>query len=155
MGLRRKASAAGIVVLASALAGCGMIGEMLSGDDGGEADIDSLRVGDCLLVDDEIVGAVASSPRVPCSEPHEDEVFALVTAELEVYPGEMEMFGHADEVCAPHFEDYVGIPVEESELFIWAYTPTPDGWEMGDREIICVAAIDGQMVTESFKDSRR
>lgn len=155
MKLTRMTSGAGIVVLATALAGCGMAGEVLSSDDDGEVEIGSLKIGDCLMVDDDLVGSVTSSPKVPCSEPHEDEVFKIVTAELEEFPGEMEIFEHADQMCEPHFEDYIGIPYLESDLFIWAYTPSPESWEAGDREIVCIASTMDETVTESLEGSGR
>lgn len=151
----RALTGAAALILATSLTGCGAVSDILNSALGGEVSVSSLQVGDCLDVSTEDDGPVSTSPKVPCDEPHEDEVFKIVTTDLPEFPGEMEMFNHADDVCEPHFEDYVGIDYWESEFFIWAYTPTASSWENGDREIICILSVMDEPVTGSMKGSGR
>ena len=85
-------------------------------------DVFYLKVGDCLadpLVDG---GAeeVSSVQSVPCSEPHSGEVYAALTLpEGEGdYPGGEAVTAQADELCAAEFESFVGLPYDESVLYL-------------------------------------
>lgn len=152
----RTIAGAAALLLATSLAGCGAVAELLSSDTDGGVDVFSLDVGDCLMVEgDDGSGTVSTSPRVPCDEPHEDEVFKLVETDLEEHPGSETMFEHAHDMCEPHFEGYVGRDYADSDLFIWAYTPSESSWEDGDREIICILSTMDEPLVGSMKGSGR
>jgi len=115
------------------------------GDDGtlstaGNVTVDELRVGDCFNASefsDAGEAEVSDVDGVPCTEPHTFEVFAVADYGG-AFPGTDSQFQVAfGEVCIPPFEDYVGIPYEDSILWASAITPTEDGWNAGDREFIC------------------
>jgi hypothetical protein len=46
------------------------------------------------------------------------------------------MNAQADELCAAEFESFVGLPYEESVLYLTYLTPTREGWSEGDREVV-------------------
>jgi hypothetical protein len=111
------------------------------GDDGavagaGSLSVYDLQVGDCFNsgTEEEIDNVDA----VPCSQPHAYEVFAVADYNGAEYPATDLQFEEAFfEVCVPPFEDYVGVPYEDSVLWASAITPTQAGWDDGDHEFVC------------------
>jgi Septum formation/Domain of unknown function (DUF4190) len=103
-----------------------------------ELDVYKLRVGDCFAesqdTEEEIIYTV---PVVPCSEPHSDEVFALVTLPDGDFPGQDAIYSQAEELCIAEFESFVGLSYRESVLDLWVIAPVEEGWAAGDREVIC------------------
>lgn len=102
------------------------------------ADVFSLRVGDCLNTAD--LGAeILTVPTVPCSEPHDSEVYASMFLSGSEFPGEDAVIDAADEFCFDEFEPFVGQAYEYSELYIFSMYPSADSWRMNDdREILCM-----------------
>ena len=99
-----------------------------------------LAVGDCFDDGEMAVGdleEVEDVPLVECSEPHDNEVYAVVTVDGEVFPGEQAIQAQADEVCRDAFDPFVGLGSESSALDFGWLVPTADSWEMGDRVIAC------------------
>ncbi|MCR2814183.1 septum formation family protein [Microbacterium sp. zg.Y1090] len=127
-------------------------------DESGEAvDVFSISLGDCLntsaLSDTTQVDSV---PVVPCSEPHEDEVYYTFDSTDPEYPGEDALVSEAGETCIAEFADFVGIAYEESALDYWPMYPSEQSWEQGDREILCmVYDPSGEKVTGSLAGSAR
>lgn len=103
-----------------------------------EVDVYKLRVGDCFTesedTEEEIIYTV---PVVPCSEPHSDEVFALVNLPDGDFPGQDAVYSQAEELCIAEFESFVGLSYRESVLDIWVIAPVEEGWVAGDREVVC------------------
>jgi len=102
--------------------------------------VDDLAVGDCLLMPaNEEITEVESAE---CTDPHELEVFHLVTlgdAAGAPYPGEDAVFDEIIDQCVDRFESYVAFPYEDSVWWVNAIYPTPDSWEEGDdRAGTCV-----------------
>ncbi len=94
----------------------------------GEVDVLDLEVGDCvadsLPVGEEVILTVET---VPCSEPHSEEVYAVVTLPDGDFPGDEAVAAQADEVCAAEFESFVGLPYEESVLYLQLSVPVRRG----------------------------
>jgi uncharacterized RDD family membrane protein YckC len=78
----------------------------------GEVDVFDLKVGDCLADSptggEEVIFTVET---VPCSEPHSEEIYAVVTLPEGDYPGDEAMDAQADELCTAEFESFVGCPM--------------------------------------------
>ena len=100
---------------------------------------------------------VTSVSRVQCEQPHDNEVFAVFdySGQGDEFPGQDALRGQADEECEARFEDYVGIPYEDSVLLATYLTPTEQTWAQGDREIVCYLYERDAQLTGSAKDSRR
>jgi len=98
----------------------------------GEVDVNKLRVGDCFTevqdVEKEIIFTV---PVVPCSEPHSDEVFALVTLPDGDFPGQEAIYDQGEELCIAEFDAFVGLSYRESMLDLWVIAPVEEGWRAG------------------------
>ena len=108
---------------------------------GGNVDAFQLRVGDCF--DDAYVGfgdvsEVDQLPGVPCSEPHDNEVYAAFDVQIASFPNDDEMATMAFDSCLEHFESFVGSDYQSSELDIVTLYPSEESWELqNDREIVC------------------
>lgn len=111
----------------------------------------SIEVGDCF--DDEgAAEEITDVPIVDCSEPHDNEVFALIEMTEEDFPGFDATGAIADEECLPRFESYVGVDYAESDLEFGWLIPTETSWADGDREIVCILyRLDFEKMTGSME----
>jgi hypothetical protein len=140
--LRRIAALA--LVLAVALGACSDDGP--GRDDAGQItsagdlSVFDLQVGDCVLIDDELEAANETLPVVPCDEPHQAEVYALVDVDdLDQYPGERELSNRAETECVAEFADYVGVDLADSVLFFTYMIPSIRSWQDDDdRTVVCM-----------------
>jgi len=129
------------------------------GDDGslstaGSVSIDDLRVGDCFDVGDET--EITDVDGVPCTEPHEYEVFALDTYEADALPGDAELEAVFEDVCVEPFAAYVGIDYLDSELYGSMITPSEESWADGDRGFVCfLYDLDDPELTASMRGAGR
>lgn len=130
-------------------------GEIVSG---GDLDVMTLQPGDCFDDpgnDEEVVFQLEA---VPCSEPHDNEVFAVesIAGVFDSdYPGRQALEEHAYAVCSgPVFDSYVGTPYLDSVLDVFTLTPTDDSWSEGDRDVVCVLyKLDFTKLNEPARDS--
>ncbi|MBF4992564.1 septum formation family protein [Arthrobacter gandavensis] len=113
-----------------------------------------LKVGDCL-VDDPDAEQIEAVDVLPCTEPHDTEVYAAMDMEAGAFPGEEAVDAAAQEFCLAEFQPYIGTDYSESALNIGYLTPTPSSWTLGnDREILCtVYRMDGEKLSTSVKGS--
>lgn len=122
----------------------------------GSQSVFSIDVGTCF--DDTEAEQVSSVPEVDCSEPHDNEVFALINyTESESYPGEDTMNERGKELCIAQFDAYVGLSYPESDLEVYPITPSETSWNnQDDREIICALyALDLSKLTGSMRGAAR
>lgn len=116
----------------------------------------SLSVGTCF--DDQESTEISSVPEVECSEPHDNEVFAVIDyTESDVYPGTEEMRDIGTGLCIEQFDEYVGLAYLESDLDVFAITPSQSSWdEDNDREVICALFnLDFSKLTGSMQGAAR
>ena len=135
-----------------------------SGNIIGEGQIDAfaMREGDCFndtqdILDSGVAGGeVQDLPGLPCSEPHDNEVYAAFDVFFDSYPGQKSMLEAANDQCLKRFDSFVGRPYDESVLDILPIYPTNDSWSrMNDREVICaIYHIDLKKLTGSMEGSR-
>jgi Septum formation len=121
----------------------------------GSLDAFHMRVGDCF--DDGTAFAeenqeIGSVPGVPCSKPHDNEVYAVFDVGAASFPGDG-MAGMAHEACLEHFVSFVGRDYESSSLDIASLYPSHESWHgQNDREVVCaVYDIDAKKLTGSVK----
>lgn len=108
-------------------------------------DVNALQVGDCIdepEADDEIDDV----QHVPCTRPHDAEVFAVLThpaAEGEAYPIISGFDDYIGDNCLPLWETYTGRTwATEVELDIGYFHPTLSAWADGGRNITCYTIKD-------------
>jgi len=144
-----RALAVGALLLS--LSGCAAASDTV---DPGETTVFEVAVGDCLN-DAAQTGDVSAVPIVPCSEPHDSEIYAVIVMTDGEYPGDQPVVQQADDGCRAEFTAYIGVPAAQSRYMFNALYPTEDSWTGGDREILCRVALvtDGviEKVTGSLK----
>jgi hypothetical protein len=111
----------------------------------GEMDAFDIETGDCF--DDEYLAPtegvdgvveVTDVAAIPCSQPHDNEVYAVFDVDLPEFPGGEEMFYVAESACLERFEEFVGNSYEASSLDILHLYPTKESWTLlDDREVVC------------------
>ena len=82
---------------------------------------------------------------VPCDVPHVYELVDVVALQHPSdadFPGADALFEYGSQGCAEDFKEIVGTPLPQSVLEIVLITPLGEGWDEGDREILCVAVRD-------------
>jgi hypothetical protein len=115
-------------------------------DDGGLVlAYNELLPGDCfndidVATNDE--GLVTEITTVSCAEPHDNEVVLAYEFSPGPYPGDDAIGTEMEAICVAAWPDYVGIPYEDSALYVYHITPGRADWEAGDRIGIC-SAYDG------------
>lgn len=138
-----------VIVIVGALA---LFRDRISGDVG------ALKVGDCI---DEPAATTSISEvqHQPCTEPHDGEVFALLTypgANGAAYPGTGAFTDYVREQCLPAVETYTGRTIDEIDaagLAAAYFYPTTSSWtDHNDRGVTCyIERDDGQKMLGTVK----
>ena len=121
-------------------------GEMIS--------VFDLVVGDCFNAPEGDI--VSEVERLDCDDPHTYEAYHSVdhpATSTDAYIGDEAMSDFAEEACLGAFEDFIGIPYEESALFYFYLQPTAETWNVGDREILCSVYSEEGDLTGSVEGS--
>lgn len=152
-----------IAILGATLSGCSTITDLISNEPPRDDDaqvteaatesVFSVKVGDCLNADD--LGSVVTDVGfIPCTEPHDSEVYASTEVEGDEYPSDMDQ--QAQDFCSAEFENFMGISYDDSEYDLFYLTPSTDTWtQMNDREILCIVTSDSADLTSSLEGSAR
>lgn len=126
--------------------------------DAGDVDAFDIRLGDCFndagsTGEDVEISSIAG---VPCSQPHDNEVYALVNLTQSSFPGEDAIGSIAFDVCLEKFESFVGKDYESSQLDIFPIYPTRQSWnELNDREVVCALYdLDLEKLAGTMRGSR-
>lgn len=95
----------------------------------------ALRTGDCFTVPD---GKLITTVTVlPCTQPHDAEVYAEFELDPGAYPGDRLVTGAAQGGCGDRWKAAIGSTLEESALELYYFRPTQRTWS--DRTVICAA----------------
>jgi len=103
----------------------------------GVVDAFQIKVGDCFDDTAELADEVSSVPGIPCSDPHDNEAYAVFNVSLDSYPGMDSMGELANTSCIDRFEGFVGKDYQSSSLDVFALYPSAGSWQESDREVIC------------------
>ncbi len=110
----------------------------------------NVQVGDCFNDSDSFSEEVFSVAGIPCSEPHDNETFAVFDLTLANYTDEDAMYELAHESCRARFEAFAGRDYETSTLEITTMFPSAQSWAQNDREVVCaVFDIDASKLVGS------
>ncbi len=120
-----------------------------------EADVFSLRVGDCLN-SAELATEVETVPTVPCDEPHDTEIFGSTMLPDGDFPGNDAVETAAHDYCLPEFERFIGLPYDSSEIYYQPFMPSEESWNgADDREVLCLAVDEAGGVTGTLEGANR
>lgn len=99
-------------------------------------------MGDCVNIslDRDAVAAIAA---IPCSEPHDAQVYAFGDVSAGDYPGEAAIDKTVDERCGHRFEAIVGGRADADKLAVTYLTPVLEGWPANRRFACLVTHADG------------
>lgn len=139
-----RQSAAVAVLLGLVLAAC-------------QQSVFELAIGQCIDLPSD-TSEVSSVTEVECEMPHDAEVYALPQhpgGPDDPFPGDQVIGDFADERCNEAFEPYVGVPFEESAIFVTILRPTQQSWDQADdREVACLlVGENGAQLTGSKRNS--
>jgi hypothetical protein len=163
-----RATAIGAVAVL-ALTGCSAIEDLFGGDDEPERDeqtgevseivegasIFDIREGDCIgeISSDEEVQEVDI---IPCDQPYEQQVYLIQEIVSDEFPDQAAVEAQAEETCLPGFEEFVGLPYDDSELRIYYLSPSEEGWESEeDRDLVCLVYDPEGSATGTFENANR
>ena len=153
--VRRVTVVAAAAIGLALLSGCSLFGD---DDESTSVSVFDVQPGDCFLAPAEITVELTDLRGVDCTEPHEQEAYAVVPYELpggqdaDGYPGEAALKDFADGVCIERFAEYVGVDYRDSELFFTYLLPSARGWEQGnDRSVTCFITTTGEQMTSSVR----
>lgn len=113
-----------------------------------------LEVGDCIAQSLE-GDSVSTVPVVPCSQEHNQEVYAIELIADGAFPGSDAVSEQARQVCRAEFEVFVGLAYDDSDLYLNTLYPTEGSWGGGDREIVCLIYDKVGPVTGSLRGANR
>ena len=118
----------------------------------------NLAVGDCFDLPSTETETVEDVQHHPCTETHGGEVVFVGDFEPapDSYPTDDEMFTFISGRCITAFFDYTGLTDATAQhLDMSAFTPTVEGWDDGERKVICYAVtVDGSTMTTSVKKAQ-
>jgi hypothetical protein len=104
----------------------------------GEGTLDAfqVRLGDCFDDPDYEADEFSSLPGVPCTEPHDNEAYAVFDLTMSSYP-DYEIAEISEASCVDRFEGFVGRDYESSSLDVVTMYPSRESWAENDREVVC------------------
>ena len=156
--MRRSLSRLAVLpVLAFGLVACG--GDVQRDDSGAveaESDVSATKVreGDCVASIEP--GEVETLTAIPCSEPHGAEAFHSFDLPEDFVVEGQDPFGPvAQEECTAAFEEFVGLAYDDSALQITPLEPTDEGFEAGDRNVLCFVTDPEGDTTGSLEGAER
>jgi hypothetical protein len=122
---------------------------------GGDLSAFSFREGDCWD-DPPLDREVASVAAVPCSGPHDAEVYAVYDLELDEYPGDDEIAVASEAGCVERFAAFVGVDYAASDLEIVYLNPTQESWDAeDDRSAVCSVSDPAAATTGTLRGAAR
>ncbi|MER7173968.1 DUF4190 domain-containing protein [Streptomyces mesophilus] len=93
-----------------------------------------------------------SAVRLPCTEAHRGELYALVQLpHRATYPGTEWIKTAATEACTDRLFDYTPDPAVYGGLRTYFYFPERDRWQQGDRTVRCWAGLPQGELDQSVR----
>jgi Domain of unknown function (DUF4190)/Septum formation len=140
-----------LVVVAVAVGGTDDKDPTASLADGDDVKVQQLAPGQCLNGLQES-SAIRDLPVVPCTQPHEGEVFAVFNLPDGDFPGDQQVAKLAEDGCVDRVETHAKKAADDPNLEIYFLHPTQTSWRLGDQGVTCVAMSSTGKVTGSIQD---
>jgi hypothetical protein len=122
-----------------------------STSDSADVKVQQLAPGQCLNGLEES-STIRNLPVVPCTQPHEGEVFAVFELPDGDYPGDQDVAKKAEDGCVDRLETHAPKAADDPNLEIYFLHPTRSSWRLGDQGVTCVAMSGTGKVTGSIQD---
>jgi Septum formation len=120
-------------------------------DEHGSPVVGEIRAGDCLNIHD----ARNELLRLPCSQPHDEEVFAQRDLGDGDLPGESVVSDQVQKFCYAAVASFIGVPADRTALTVSTYQPGESSWRRGDHTIACSVADPNGKTRGTLRGSRR
>lgn len=119
--------------------------------DNGQVSVNDIRLRDCLngLTEGR---NIENLPVVPCTEPHDGEVFAEFPISGSAFPGDAAVTTQAEEGCVERLRNFAPEAAEDPNTQLYYLHPTAASWLTGDRDVLCVALSASGKRTGSIFD---
>jgi hypothetical protein len=98
----------------------------------------ALAVGQCLVPPTKVQAELTSIEVVPCTDPHTQQVYAVVHDGAGSYPTPAALSTFANAHCLDDFAGFVGVSYQKSSLYFTYLLPSVRSWAAGDRSVVCV-----------------
>jgi hypothetical protein len=108
-----------------------------------------LRTGDCLRVPRELSGVIHTLTVLPCSQPHNGQVFTILQAPDGPYPGDVEIQTAALDACTRAAPSFLG--TDQTLLHTVAFFPPEKGWALGSRNEPCLLVDRAKDITGDIR----
>lgn len=109
----------------------------------------SINLGQCI---NGLGGDTIYSVRVqPCTEPHEGEVVAVFDLPAGPFPGQSAVQSKVEERCNDLLDDYSPSAQKDPKIELTALFPRKENWDVGDREVVCIAVPTSGTATGSIR----
>ncbi len=109
------------------------------------AEVNDLKVGDCLVDTPQESDNVRDMGVTPCTTAHRAEVFATFDLKKGDYPGEDAAAQQAEAGCGDRVPELKGVQADDLDLF-YVY-PKKVSWALGDRSVTCFVASKTPLTT--------
>ena len=120
----------------------------------------TLKPGDCLVPPTKVTVQLATVERVPCGDPHTQEVYALPVYDTPTgtsnssYPTDTVLKQFAEGNCAQQFQTWDGVAYPDSKLFFTYLLPSARSWSEDDRKIVCIIQTTGAPLRATTRNSK-
>ena len=135
-------------VTAAIISDSGNDGNTGSGTGSGTVAVTTLQRGDCIN-GIQSSAAIEDLPVVPCTQPHEGEVYAVFELPAGPWPGDTAVQEQSEKRCKAEFKSYA--PNAADSVDVLYLHPLRESWTR-DRGVTCVATDDRGTTTGSVRD---
>jgi hypothetical protein len=146
-----------VVAVASVLlVACDLSGDEAPATDPDGVSVFDLEAGMCIDGVRDAEGRVDQLAVVACDRAHDGEVFNVFDLDGDAdaaFPGPVEVDELAAVECEARFEDYIGLPFQESRFQATYIAPSGETWADGDREVVCFAYVARGELRRSIEGS--
>lgn len=118
----------------------------------GDVGTQRLRVGDCFVDPGGVSAQVVRG--VPCVEPHDSQVVALIElpdASSSEWPGDSGLAERTRSLCLQAALSALDGNLSDPTVGLSAFVPNQRSWDSGDRRVLCtLGRFDGSFMTGSL-----
>lgn len=112
--------------------------------------LEDLRAGDCVdgLKAEELVSGLTV---LPCTSPHDGEVYAVFNLTGTTFPGQTQSDQLAEDGCGDRLDAYSPSANDDDNIGLFYFSPTDSTWTAGDKSVICIAKGEKTKLTKSIR----
>lgn len=87
-----------------------------------------------------------------CDSPHDYQIYHVFdVADADAYPGSSTIDLEAEPACIAAFEPFIGKSYATSIYYVTLLKPSPESWDNGDREVVCLVTAEAGQLTRDLE----